>query len=176
MTSLLAGVDLSTKQLHCALIPLDADHGDPAVPPVTFRSVSLEQTNDQGSRFRSIREGVSELLWMATTNEVVSCWVECPRPPHHLRGTTSARLMAMVYGAVMASIPLHIVRNSLEPQEWRRTLGLNPSLSKPEAIAHAHLWIESHTTTRPANLDEHHAEALLVALAGRHENQKAWAA
>lgn len=70
MSALIAGLDISSKAIHAALIPLDPDDGSDA-PPVTLRSFDLTVFKPASTtpayrrveRCRVIREGVRELLY-----------------------------------------------------------------------------------------------------------------
>jgi hypothetical protein len=170
--TLLAGIDLSTKRLDAALIPLDPE--DTTVPTVVFRHFDLPRmptgcTAQYRSveRCRVIREGVRELLrglpagadGLAYPYGVSSVWVEEPFGPRN-KATNALR---EVYGGILASIPPHIERAAIAPQEWRRTLGLDPT--KDASIRSARRWLDDHHVT--CSCDEHQAEALLIALAGR---------
>jgi hypothetical protein len=171
MTALLAGIDISTKELTAALIPLDADHGDTACPPVVFRAELLPQTHDDGVFYRDLRTAVSFLV---SGRDVQLVYVEKPRGPY------AVRQLNAVYGAVMAAIPVGIARAGIEPQEWRIELGLPRNLKKPAAIEAATDWLAPRSsldggqTWTPMKLNysitEHQAEALLVALAARQLN------
>jgi hypothetical protein len=88
-------------------------------------------------------------------------WVEEPFGPRN-KATNALR---EVYGGILASIPPHIERAAIAPQEWRRTLGLDPTGRRTRASARP--TSGSTTTTSRAACDEHQAEALLIALAGR---------
>lgn len=184
MTSLLAGIDLSTKRLDAALIPLDPDHGDPNCPPVVFRHVLLP--NEKGAtplyrrveRARAMRRLVHELLkpvpytlpapHQIATHDVASAWLENPRGRHRNDALTGT------FDAIAAAIPSHIIVAGLDPQEWRRELGLPARMPKASAQIWTRDWLSDqgvvHRGAHPP--DEHLAEALLVALAGRQILQR----
>ena len=178
MTALLAGIDISTKALHAAVIPLDPDHGDPACVPVQFRTQTLPAVADEGLRYKAIHVALRHILSSDKHGDIVLCYVEKPRSPHHLRGTQSAQRMAAVYGAVMASTPPSITSAALEPLEVDHELGL-PRAKRPlykdrkaRNIDTADRWLTAAGASQ--RIDEHQADALLVALAGRQLNARAW--
>lgn len=161
--SLLAGIDISTKRLDMAIIPIDVD----TPQRVTFRTAELpEPKGDDGVRARSIRLAVRDLFLQ---HDIASAWVEIPIGPPKYRATDSAHLMTGVYWAVMATIPLQVARAGITTLEWRRELGFRGTLEKNAAIDAAATWIAGNVPPRKwtAPPDEHQAEALLVALAGR---------
>jgi hypothetical protein len=185
--TLLAGIDLSTKRLDAALIPADPD--DTTVPPVTFRRFDLPRmptgcTAQYRSveRCRVLRDAMRELLqpviWktrsvglstgLGPVHEVSSVWVEEPFGPRN-KATNALR---EVYGGILASIPLHIERAAIAPQEWRRVVleaehgHLDRAWQKEDSTDLADLYLHRHRQSR-AGIDEHQAEALLIALAGR---------
>jgi hypothetical protein len=171
--SLLAGIDLSTKRLDAALIPADAE--DTTVPPVVFRRFDLPRMptgctaqHRSVERLRDVHDGMRELLrdirdpsksYFDQLWWVSSVWVEEPFGPRN-KATNALR---EVYGGILASIPPHIERAAIAPREWRRTLGLDPT--KDASIRSARRWLDERHVT--SSCDEHQAEALLIALAGR---------
>jgi hypothetical protein len=176
--TLLAGIDLSSRALHAALVP--ADDTDTSLPPVTFRCVELPRFKAGATtaqyrsveRCRAVRAGVRELLEDVTTelagglvvvgrDDVTSVWVEEPMGARNY----ATNVLRELYGAVRASIPSHIERAAIAPREWRRELGFDHGYTKYDGIGYAVQWCRD----RGVNLllDEHYAEALCVALAGR---------
>jgi hypothetical protein len=190
VSALIAGLDISSKRIDAALIPLDPDDGSDA-PAVTLRSYALPvfkagQTTPayrSVERCRVIRGAIRDLLaprvtpnpatydrhygWRyhrQTEHEVVHVCVEEPfgggkqhRP--------SDNVLREIYGAILASIPPHIERDTIRTQEWR-SLMLLPYLEKtPNAPKHAAIWL-AHSLTG-IEMDEHQAEAYLIARACR---------
>jgi hypothetical protein len=163
------------------LIPLDPQ--DTTVPPVVFRRFDLPRmptgcTAQYRSveRCRVVRAGVRELLRYVladyrggvASHEVTSVWVEEPMGPRN-KATNALR---EVYGGILASIPPHIERAAIAPQEWRRVVleeehgHLDRAWQKDDSTDLADLYLHRHRKSR-AGIDEHQAEALLIALAGR---------
>lgn len=186
MTALLAGIDFSTTQLDAALIPLDKDHGDPTCPPITFRRAQIPQSPDKSQRCR-LRLVVLKLLsgipiTDGTTthvpgHDVCLTYVEEP----YGRYRTSDRALLPIYGALICAPQTHAT--GIHVQEWRRELGLPGNLKKDHAVDAAWTWLADHwhhITPRDrltaGKLDEHMAEALLIALAGRQINDRQRAA
>jgi hypothetical protein len=91
------------------------------------------------------------------TAEVTMVWVEEPWGFHR----NADRALLPLFGAIMASVPTRASVAGIQPQEWRRTLGLSRRLSKQDAILNAAGRCDLRWPT------EHQAEALLIAHAGR---------
>lgn len=186
-----AGIDLSSRALHAALIP--ADEANPAgLPPVVFRSVELPRFKPGATtaqwrsveRCRVVRDAVRELLRYVLSlephvvpYEVSSVWVEEPLGARN----KATNVLREIYGSALASIPPHIERASIAPQEWRRVIRdegwLTPDTwTKADSVGLAVQWVAEHARDYHLAfdaLDEHHAEALLVALAGRRLAEQA---
>ncbi len=153
---MVCGVDLSTKALTAAIIPLNRADTQTA----TFRTIKLSPHADRSQLYRNVRQTVAQLLIDAEGHHVSWVVVEAPRGPYAVRQLNG------VYGAVCASIPAHIAYTSLEPQEWRVALSLSTRITKAEAILEGYAWLANHTGhAKP--LTEHEADALHVARAGR---------
>jgi hypothetical protein len=172
VSALCAGIDLSTSTIHAALIALDPDtHLE---EPLVLRHADLPKQRDD-ARFDGVLTAVRDLLRPTAAMETVELvYIERPMGRHIM---SVAPLMA-IYGAIRASIPRHIPRDALAPSEWRRELGLPARLSKADAIREARDWVyryDRHYHVSTAQLDEHYADALLVALAGRQRNYRLWA-
>jgi hypothetical protein len=166
----LVGFDISTREITAAIVPLDPDTRLTSGDPVRFLVEPLTKTRDDGRRYQEIRTAVRHIFTVTRGEDVLLAYVERP----YSRFAKAIAPMMGVYGAVMASIPSHVTRNGVSPSEWRSELGLPQRLSKQDAIAQARLWLLIHAIV--ADLTEHQAEALLVALAGRQINQRAFAA
>lgn len=188
MTSLVAGIDFSTKRIDVALIPLEDDHGDRRVPPVRFTGhdfpdFTLAHWRRQGpsAQFRSQHRchEVAEILPILLNivdpiDDPPAVFVEEPFGGGRGGHTTADNPLREIYGAILAVA----LATPLSPNQWRRELGLpGPAkFTKFDAIRHAADWISAQDwdpfwdqihDPRPAYPDEHKAEALLVALAGR---------
>lgn len=189
--TILAGIDLSSKAIHAALIPSDPE--DTSVPRIVFRSVTLPSFDSKRlypggttaqfrstQRCRAVREAVQTLLrgpWrgpesLSRMDDVTSAWVEEPKAGGPNRSKSDNPLRE-IYGAILASIPPHIERAAIQPREWRAVLAAadperisNPMRwQKQDSIALADSWLGAHNADRLVS--EHEAEALLIALAGR---------
>lgn len=169
MTALLAGIDWSTKALHAALIPLDEDHGDPSCPPVVFRYEELPKLGaDPVARIREAQAAVqvvtrSYLPTLDDRHDVVSVWVEEAWGNHR----NTDRALLPIYGAIVSGIRDRQTVAGISAREWRKELGLDLRLTKEGAVREAQDWLWQQGPRRSYRLDEHQAEALLVALAGR---------
>lgn len=157
--TLLAGVDLSVSRLDVAIIPLDPDQQRSAI----FRHEPVPKVKDRHQRCRYI-PGIIRSLLKDEDQDVTMVWVEEPFG----RYRTADRALLPIFGAVLASIPAWITVTGVGPLEWRRILGLPAGLSKAPAILEAH----SRCPDLEGALDEHEAEAVLVALAGRLECER----
>lgn len=164
--TIIAGIDISTRRLDAAILPIDPDLPQTLV----LRTRPLPATRDVGQRLLHVHLGIRWLLHPTTAGgDVTSCWIEEPRGPF------AGRQLNAVYGACMGAVPQRIARSGIDPQEWRAALGLPRKLEKPAAIAAATTWIEGNVApglySRPHDgfpeLDEHQAEALLICIAGR---------
>jgi hypothetical protein len=171
----LAGFDISTREITAAIIPLDSTtrHLDDETL-VHFYSETLPAGSDDDPRYRAIRVAVRGILG-SSPYDVQLAYVERPWS----RFAKSIAPMMGVYGAVMASIPLHIVRAGISPSEWRHELGLPQRLTKPDAIREASVWLAQAQLAAGATRyigdgfpTEHQAESLLVAIAGRQINDR----
>jgi len=157
--TLLAGVDLSVSRLDVAIIPLDPD--TPRDP--VFVTEHVPQATDKSQRCRQIGR-IIPLMLRDYDQDVTMVWVEEPYGPYR----TADRALLPVYGAVLASIPAWMEATGITTREWRSVLGLPLGLSKTQAILEAH----SRCPDLERTLDEHEAEAVLVALAGRAECER----
>ena len=155
--TLLLGVDFSTLAIHAAAIPLD-----PAArmrPELRLFEAAIPKVQDKSQRCRAI---------MALTRgfylpEVTTVWIEEPWGPYR----NADRALLPIYGALLATVPPNIPATGIHTQDWRRALGLSPNLAKADSIKAAQEWLVKHAPTFAGVLNEHHAEALLIAAAGR---------
>lgn len=156
--TLLAGIDLSTKQLDACFIPLDADI---TTPPI-FRREPIARLDGSAMRIRDAGRATLELFHGL---DVATCIVERPA------GKGWYALLP-VFGAVIARVPAHVESVAwMTAAEWRRTLGLPPG----KAAAHRALtfqipdaWFHLYAHTL-GNPDEHMLDALGLALAWRQQ-------
>lgn len=167
---LIAGVDISTRAIHAALIPLDPTIG--AFAELRCARVAVADKGPQ--RLRNVRKAMHHVLADATDGEIVAVFIEQPPFFGKLRGGTE---LIEVYGAACASTPLRIdVVGSMQPQTWRSKVGL--ALEPHEKNGRAALdgaWkraairrvLDSCLVEADYPLNEHEADSVLVALAGR---------
>lgn len=199
MSALIAGIDFSAERFDAALIPLDADDGSDA-PPVTLRQYELPRFPKDSSgkylstpafrtveRCRVVREAMRVLVGdvpipgdffskrstgEAFYHEVVHVCVETP-----LGSKSRSTVLWELYGAILASIPSHIERDTILTNEWRRFFwpiararAVTPRVAaidwKPLAIQRA-FWETG------VEMDEHQAEAYLIARACRERLEAA---
>lgn len=199
MSALIAGIDFSSKAIHAALISLDADDGSDA-PPVTLRSFVMPTWRGGTTpafrsveRCRVVRDAMRELLADVYTrnsrviapgeilvlapgdqipgffdeHEVVHVCVEEPFGASR----KADNVMRELYGAILASIPPHIERETITTQEWRRIHELEPLAGDWKYVARLRALQET-----GVEMDEHQAEAYLIARACRTRLDKAFAA
>jgi hypothetical protein len=194
VSALIAGLDISSKRIDAALIPLDPDDGSDA-PPVTLRQYLMptekqmrgiheETTPARRSveRCRVIRDAMRELLlgvpyfWERpgyfrdkrgewTEHEVVHVCVEEPFGPNR----KADNVLREIYGAILASIPPHIERDTIGTQEWRRIIW--PNQDEWASVVGGVDWKERACLRAFGDtglvLDEHQSEAFLIAHACR---------
>lgn len=167
MTTLLAGLDFSSRAIDAALIPLDP--ADTSTPPVTFRRFELPvfKPGATTSQYRSVERARTvafvPMLLLGSLHEggpdVECVWVE--EPFGH-----SQNVMRELYGGILASIPTHVAVSTITPAQWRKHHGI----SSGKAVSKIYAWNAMATFYPECDNrfpDEHQADALLVALAGR---------
>jgi hypothetical protein len=175
---LIAGVDLSTVAVHAALIPLDPTINAYAELRACRIRLARGRTPDVGEDLRTVRRAVHQVLADADDGEIVSVWIEQPpiyggqRPPYHDE-------LLQVFGAVAASVPLRVTASAcLTPSEWRKLV----ELERPEHERISGRKFREGSWKRTAikrvrdaclveadyPLNDHEADAVLLALAGRH--------
>jgi hypothetical protein len=173
MGALLAGIDFSSKAIHCALIPLDEN--DTETPPVTLRHYDLPTWKAASTtpayrsveRCRLVGGAVVELCdpfsWRTLLAGYGSAVVRhaCIEEPFGSHGKAD-NVLRELYGAILASIPPHIERDTITTQEWRRIAfgGYVSEDWKETAILRAML-------ETGIEVNEHSAEAYLIARACR---------
>lgn len=197
MSALLAGIDLSSKRIDAALIPLDPSDGSDA-PPVTLRSFEMPTWKGETTpafrtveRCRVVRAAMRELLrnvylpgsaiydfgtYPQWEGNVVHVCVETP-----LGSRSRSTVLWELYGAILASIPSHIERDTILTNEWRRIIwpGLKdqwrPGDWKASAIHEAYKLINGAPPFMgtQSSLDEHASEAYLLARACRERLEAA---
>jgi hypothetical protein len=181
MSALIAGLDISSKALHAALIPLDPDDGSDA-PPVTLRSFDLPVFKPASTtpayrrveRCRVVRDAMRKLLapigplrdLYSFQNEVAHVCIEEP-----FGSVSRSTVLWEILGAILATIPPHIERDTIQTHEWRRIIWTIESETrstdwKSIAIEQAFMWTG-------IEMNEHEAEALLIARACRTRLEKA---
>lgn len=169
MTALVAGIDLSMMRLHAALIPLDPEARPQGM--CHFRDVRVTGRGDE--RLDNIAPLVRELLRPTFDGDTVEvAYVEKPK------GRWRAPSLDALYGAIRNSIPPHIHRDAFTPAEWRAELGIASRYTKERGKQEARDWLyryDRNAAAKAETIDEHHAEALLIALAGRQRNYRLWA-
>lgn len=171
---LIAGIDLSTVAVHAALLPLD-----PTIHAFAELASCRIPRDTHAERLRHVRRAVHQVLADRDDGEIVSVWIE--RPPIYggtFRPAFHDELLE-VFGAVGASIPLRITASaSLYPSEWRTEVML--TRDEADRPASGRKWRDGAwkraAITRVKDsclveadypLNEHEADAVLLALAGR---------
>jgi hypothetical protein len=190
VSALIAGIDLSSKRIDCALIPLDPDDGSDA-PAVTLRSFDLPVFRPASTtpayrrveRCRVIRDAMRQLLAPieiayghdeANYYDVAHVCIEEP-----FGSVSRSTVLWEILGAILATIPSHIERDTIATHEWRRIIW-------SEHID-AGVWASCGATSKGlavhtayeetfVKMNEHEAEAYLIARACRTRLEKAVAA
>jgi hypothetical protein len=186
MSALIAGLDISSKALHAALIPCDPDDGGDA-PPVTLRSFDLPVFKPASTtpayrrveRCRVIRQAMRELLrdvyipgsaihsldrYPQWENNVAHVCIEEP-----FGSVSRSTVLWEILGAILASIPPHIERDTIQTHEWRRIVW--PETGGSENWKYLARIAALQETGIDVN--EHEAEAYLIARACRTRLEKA---
>jgi hypothetical protein len=188
VSGLIAGLDISSKALHCALIPLDPDDGSDA-PPVTLRSFDLPVFKPSSTtpayrrveRCRVIRKALLELLRVVVEpepyyadlvryrmheHEVAHVCIEEP-----FGSVSRSTVLWEILGAILASIPPYIERDTIQTYEWRALTWADT----PRTIIGS--WknraIDRSLFETGVEMNEHEAEAYLIARASRARLEKA---
>lgn len=170
MPPLIAGIDISSRQLDACLISLDKTSSFPV--GAVFRQEQLPSLQQVGhaTHARMVARATHRLLLDVRyrgleLHEVVQVVVEEAWGPSR----RADRALLPTFGAVLAAIPVRCESFSSTTSEWRRTLGLSARLSKSDAIHEAGKWLRKHQpdSAAPDPFTEHMAEALLIARAGR---------
>lgn len=161
----LVGIDFSTRSIHGAIIPLDPTSSD--IQLAMFRTADLPRSSDVATRCRAVRLALRDWWRYATPRlpgwDVTSAWVEEPIGPH--RGADRALLP--ILGAILSATPTATTAATITTLEWRRVLDLPLRMTKDQAIlAAVDAWDTNGATNTPPPT-HHHAEAYLIALAGR---------
>lgn len=152
---ILAGVDISTRHLHTALIPLDSTSR--GLAPAIFRDRVLPKTTNEDERFKAVFSATRHLLRPVDGHLVSLVYVERPS------GKWGQRALWAIFGAVMASVPNDAVRQGIPPSQWRSLLAVKATKAASIQAASDYLGDGN-------EMDEHFSESLLVALAGRAIN------
>lgn len=178
---LIAGIDFSSKAIHAALISLDADDGSDA-PPVTLRSFVMPTWRGGTTpafrsveRCRVVRDAMRELLaplWPPDGDEnVVHVCVETPFGASR----KADNVMRELYGAILACVPSHIERDTITTNDWRRLVLAEDALAEAGRDLKAAAIGQAYLATGNV-MDEHQAEAFLIARACRARLDKAFTA
>jgi hypothetical protein len=161
---LVAGIDFSSVAIDVAIIALDPESD---ANPLQIRSLPIPQRSDPTQRCITAAKATASLLSDVEGHPVSSVFIEEP----WTRSWNAARALFPIYGAILASAgsPTRRSATGITATDWRTTLGMPARASKNEAIQRARDWILTNAHAEQAfNLSEHAAEALLIALAGRH--------
>ena len=169
MTPLICGIDVSSRQLDFAYIPLD-----PTVAGAPFfHTETLGPKNaDLLTRLRCVQEATRQ-AYIASAHgpypgELVAICIEDP----YSMSMPSVRALNRTVGAIIASTHTETNVAVLKANEWRRILGATPATSKQ--AGHDAIRRQGASILLPRILDdEHRLDALGVALAHRIE---CWAA
>lgn len=169
---MIIGLDISTTRIDAAIIPIDHDAG--GIPTVTFRHATIPQTKGaeplyrRVERARNMTRAIAPLFRDVDGWEIHLCYIEEPR------GRFRNDALTGTFDSICTAIPTGIAVSGFQPQAWRRELGLSPRLSKTDAIVAAMEWLIDKRAGR-ITMNEHAAEALLIALAGRQLNNRYFA-
>jgi len=144
MTSLIVGIDLSSKQIDAAIIPTD---------PTITQSVAYQTI--PVTTLRDVRDAVRRIC---AHPRIVSVVVERPV------GRYGLHTLLPVFGAVVASVPTQLTVEDYRPNVWRSILGANKATTKLGGQQRVADWLN---TNNLAVSTEHHTDALGIALAHR---------
>lgn len=165
MIDLVAGVDLSSFDIHVALIPLEPI--DEMIWQPVYRTASLGiakatkavDKTELPQRAWNVRDVVSGLFAPELKNPVRSIIIEKPMG-HGMRSITT---LYTIFGALSVSCPVQPAW--IEPNEWRKLIGCNPFHKKIHGAARVDQMCASRGWDEPDG--EHFKDALGVALATR---------
>lgn len=122
---MIAGLDLSTRAVDCALV--DQDTGD----LLELCHWPLVAVGDAFDRSRWVRDSMPSRGWWLDKG-VIAVGIENPA------GRVGAvRHIARVQGGVLACLPTTLLVHPLEPAEWRRLVGLPGNAPKHEVMQFA---------------------------------------
>ena len=167
MTPLIVGIDVSSRQLDFAFIPLD-----PTTPGAPFfHTETLGPKNaDLLWRLRHVRLALTN-AYIAAEHGGGELMAICIEDPYSM-SMPSVRALNRTVGAIIASAHTGTNVAVLKANEWRRILGATPVNNK--AAGHDAIRRQGVSILLPRVLDdEHQLDALGVALAHRIE---CWAA
>lgn len=148
--SLCLGIDLSTKRVDLAAIPLDPDIDRPPL------WLSVDRTETYADLYRGIRDSLFDFSWDG--HDIATVAVEKPA------GKFVHPKLHELHGAILASIPQYIASTSLYPVEWRQALGLVGKAKNNKAAGNARV-LELYPMCE--SWDEHQLDALGIARAWR---------
>lgn len=118
---MIAGIDLSSKAIDCALI--DEDTGQ---LEALYRW-ALTATGDAFDRTRWVRDSMPSRGWW-TDQGVIAIGIEDPAGNHGVRA------IARVQGGILQCLPLTVVVHPLPPSRWRKLIGLPGNASKDDVF------------------------------------------
>lgn len=121
------GCDPSTRRLDLAGVTPDGDWLLASVP------VSIDSIVG-----RRLRDDLRNELDSAWWDEVVCLWIE---RPHLRQNRHTFRQLCTIVGAFAASIPRHVVVDTIDPTVWRQEIGIPVGkLKRDETKQLALLW------------------------------------
>lgn len=168
---LIAGVDISTFAITAALLPLDPATYSPAV----LRTIRIESA-PIAERLRNVRGSIHAALADVDGCEIASVWVEQPPPPSKFAMQGHDALVS-VFGSVCGNVPKRITAVAqLMPSEWREVVKLSLAPKTYQSEKPSERWkraavervMGSDLIEADYPLSHHEADAVLIALAGRH--------
>lgn len=168
--TLLVGIDISTRLLAAAVIPVWAEHDHVGA---TYREAALPDPDNWGQHLRACSQGAFDLSLDVrdhagvVVGEIEFVAIERPNPRYHDNGRVR---LAEIAGACAGSRWGTVATPcGLTAAQARSLLGIRQSRQKgalkAAAIARAHHEAEQRGWAAPPT--EHHADALILALAER---------
>lgn len=126
-----AGIDYSTHAIDLVLVDLDQQRAP------WWHRFELHGS-DAWERTRTVNRtmpGRTSQLW----DEVIAFGLEEPRGQN-------AGVLYRVQGAILASLPPHVLVYPMVPSEWRKACGLKGNASKANAADHSYSLLTWNTT------------------------------
>lgn len=141
---MIAGLDLSTRAIDCALIHQDTGE------LLELHRWPLVAVGDAFDRSRWVRDSMPSRGWWIDKG-VIAVGIEDPAGKHGVRD------VARVQGGVLQCIPVSLLVYPLAPSQWRKLNGLPGNAPKHEVLQYA---------LRTDNgLTQDEADAILIARA-----------